>query len=98
MLKRLRQQVGAGHRILNRQVDANPPGWRHRVRGIADAQETFSVPTLETVDLHREQLHLFPIPQLLHALSQVRRELRDAAAKHRKSLLLNFLEQSLPND
>ena len=60
--QRCGENVGGGHRILDRQVDADAAHRRHGVGGIADAQQTRAPPGLEPVDLHVQELHLLPVP------------------------------------
>ena len=48
------QQIRRRDRILNRQVDPDTTDWGHRMRGIADAEETRTIPLAQPVDLNRQ--------------------------------------------
>jgi DNA-binding PadR family transcriptional regulator len=65
-LQRRRQPVGGGDRILHRHVDADTADRRHRMRGIADAQQTrpppfFSRSTATLKSLMSSQLFSWPM-------------------------------------
>ena len=53
VLQRLPQQVGGGHRVLDREIDADAAHGRHGVRGVADAQQPRPVPRAQPVDARR---------------------------------------------
>lgn len=48
------EDIRGRDRILNREVDTHPANRRHRVRGIADAQEPGAKPCPETINGDRQ--------------------------------------------
>ena len=78
----LGQQVGRGHRVLDREVDPHPADWRHGVGGVADAQQARPVPPPQPIDLDRERLDVVPAPWLpLRAIGEARDELAHRRAQ-----------------
>src|SRR5438445_1229810 len=71
------QNVRGGDGVLDREIDPHSGNRRHRVRGVADTEETGPVPFAQAVDLNREQLDVSPIPQLRNPISQERIHLHD---------------------
>ena len=59
--ERLPQQIRRRDRVLHRQVHADAADRRHRVRGIAEAQQAWPVPGREAVDRDGQQLDLVPV-------------------------------------
>ena len=59
------QDIGRRHRVLNGQIDAHTAHRAHGMGGISNAQESRSPPRFQAIDLHREQLDLFPILDLV---------------------------------
>ena len=47
--------------ILNREIDADAADWRHRMCGVADAQQPFAIPLSQPVHFDREQFHRLPV-------------------------------------
>ena len=53
--QRLRQRIRGGDRVLDREIDADAPDRRHRVRSVADQQQARLVPALQPVHLHGQR-------------------------------------------
>ena len=87
------ENAGSGDGVLNGEIDANASGWRHGVGGIADAKQTGTVPLLEAVDLHGQQLDLIPIVQLLDSVAEVGRDLANCPAEGLHALPANFIQR-----
>ena len=64
------QDIRRRHRVLHRQIDADAADGRHRVRGIADAQQPRPMPALEPVDRHGQKLDLIPVLELVDAVRE----------------------------
>jgi hypothetical protein len=60
------------NRILNRQVDADAPKRRHRVRGIADAQQPINVPAMQPIHMDVEVLDVVHGSERRHRLGRFR--------------------------
>ena len=54
------QQVRGRDRVLHGEIDADAANRRHRMRGIADAQQAGPRPALQPIDRDREQLDVVP--------------------------------------
>ena len=54
------QDIRRGDRVLDRQVDPHAADRRHRMRGIADAQQARPKPGIQPVHCHGQQLHIVP--------------------------------------
>ena len=67
--QRLGQDVGGGDRVLHREIDADAADRRHRVRGIADAEQARPVPLPQPVDRHGQQLDVIEALQLADAVA-----------------------------
>src|SRR5262245_56682773 len=94
----LRNNIGSCNRILNRQVDPYATCRRHRMRGIANAEEAVTIPAPEPVDLHGENLYLVPVAQFIHAFVQIRRDLENAGLERIETTLLDLLEGAFADD
>ena len=53
-----REQIGRGDRVLHREIDADAAHRRHRVCGVADAEQPRSPPAFEPIHLHLKQFHV----------------------------------------
>ena len=93
--QRRRQDVRRRHGILDGEVDADAADRRHRVRGVADAQESRAVPPGEAVHANRQELHVVPGAQFPDLLAQHRREPGHAVAKGREAGGADSLERAL---
>ena len=60
-LQRRREDVRAGHGVLDREIDPDAADGRHGVGRIADEQQAGFVPLGQTIELNGEQLHLTPV-------------------------------------
>ena len=58
--QRAGEPIGGGDRILHRHVDANAADRRHRVRRVADADQSGPPPFLQPIDGDAEQLDVVP--------------------------------------
>ena len=85
--------AGSGDGVLNGEIDANASGWRHGVGGIADAQEAWTMPPLEAINLYGQQLDLSPIRQLFDPITEVWRDLANCAAEGLHALPANFIQR-----
>ena len=96
--QRLGENVRRRHRVLDRQVDADPADRRHRVGRVADAQQPRPMPYPQAVDRHAQQLDVVPVAQFGGAVAQVRGEPGDFIAESRQAALLNLGIAALGND
>ena len=71
------KQVRGRNRILNREIDADAADRRHRVRGIADAEQPRPIPLPQTIHAHRQQLDVVPACELADAIGQERHDRAD---------------------
>ena len=75
------ERIGRGDSVLNRQIDSDAANQRHRVRGVADEQESPLVPALHSVHAHFEKFDRIPIGDLSDAVVETRLDLHDPAAE-----------------
>ncbi len=75
------EDVGCGYSVLDGEVDAEAAYGRHRVGGVADAEQSGEVPALETVDLDREQIELIPGSDLGDAVGEEGDEMDEGLAE-----------------
>src|SRR5437773_2319184 len=94
LAQRRRQQVGGGHRVLDREVDADAADGRHRVRGVAEAEHARPEPAREPVHAHGEQLHVLPVAQRARLGARVG-EPRDLIAERREAAGADLVERAL---
>ena len=66
------QPVRGRDRVLDGEVDAHAADRRHRVRGVADAEQTGPVPAGQPVDPHVQHRHVVPAGELSHPVGQRR--------------------------
>ena len=92
------QDVGGGDRVLDRQVDADAADRRHRMRGIADAQQAGPKPGVQPVHRHGQQLHIVPDREFLHAVAQIRRQPHDLGAERLQPARVHLVDAALGND
>ena len=83
-----RPDIGGGHRVLHREIDADAADRRHGVRGVADAEQARPMPLPQPVDRHRQQLDVVEAFELADAVAQQRRQLDHALAERRQALAL----------
>src|SRR5215469_6123642 len=76
--KRLCEYVSRSHRILNGQVDTDASDRGHRMGCVADAQQTGPIPLPKAVCPDGQQLHIVPVSQFRHAISQERGDFHNA--------------------
>jgi hypothetical protein len=56
--ERADKKICRGNGVLNGKVDPNATHWRHRVRSVTDRQKAWSVPALQPIEAHLEQVQL----------------------------------------
>jgi len=96
--QRRRQDVRGGHRVLDREVDPDAADGRHRVRGVAEAEEPRAVPRGQAVDENRQQLHVVPAPDVAHPIARDGREAGDLGPKRLEPGLSDLVDRSLRDD
>jgi hypothetical protein len=75
-----------------------PADRRHRMRCIADAEQSWPMPDLEPVDRDRQQFDVVPGGDFAGAVAQVGCTARDLVAKRRQAAAANLVEAALGND
>ena len=96
--QRLGKNIGSGDGILNGEVDADAADRGHGVGRIADAEQPRPAPALETVDAHREQLHVVPRADPIHPVGERRIERYEVRAEGLDSLGAQRLEAAFRDD
>src|SRR5579884_2061952 len=61
------KHIRRSHCILNSKINTGPSGGRHNMSSISDAEQSRLMPLLQTIDLNRKQLHLFPVFDFFYA-------------------------------
>src|SRR6185369_13036914 len=84
-----------GDRVLNREVDADATDRRHRMSGVADAQQPRAVPRSQTIHRYAQKLDIGPILQLVHPVAQVWSEACDLLPQSRLSTSTNLVKPAL---
>src|SRR3954467_15315132 len=79
--ERVGETVRGRDRILDREVDPDAADRRHRVRGVADAQQAGPPPALQAVDRDRQELDVLPAADLADPVAQERGGRRDTLAQ-----------------
>ena len=92
------QQVGGRDRVLHREVDADAADRRHRMRGVADAQQPRPRPALQPVDRDRQQLDVVPALHVSEPRFEDRRHPRDVVEQRRQSPRLHGVILPLGDD
>ena len=83
--QRLGQDVGGGDRVLHREVDADAADRRHRVRGVADAEQARPVPCRSRSTATVSSLTCPKSVDLADAVAQKRRSAPHASARNAAS-------------
>ena len=92
------EDVGGGDGVLDGEVDAHAADRRHRVRGVADAEQAETVPGLEPVDLDGQELDVVPAFQLVDTVAHEGRDLGDVLAERLDSLAMHLVDPALFDD
>ncbi len=93
-----REQIRRRHRVLDSQINSYATRRRHGMRSIADQEQARKMPFPQPVDLHREQLDLLPTLELVHPISQIRRDAPNRLAKCVDAFMLGLFERTLRNN
>ncbi len=80
-LQRRGQAVGGGHRVLHGEIDADAADRRHRMRGVADADQPRPPPLPQPIDRHGQKLHVVQAFDLADAVGEERRQFDHALAE-----------------
>ena len=96
--ERAGEPVGRGDRVLHRDIDPHAADRRHRMRGIADADEPGPRPFSQPIHRDAEQLDVVPGLQFADAAGQKRRHLDDPSAERLEALRLHPLDPALGDD
>jgi UDP-galactopyranose mutase len=75
------EPLGGRDRVLHGEVDPDPADRRHRVRGVAEAQEAVPVPAGEPVHLHVQHADVGPVAELVDPVGQDRLQPREVGAE-----------------
>ena len=68
--KRLGKDVSGCHRILDRNIDADATDRRQGMSGIADAQQSRSIPSPKAIDLGGQELDVVPALERVRAIAE----------------------------
>src|SRR5262249_53420363 len=82
----------------DREIDADPADRRHRMRGIADAQQSVAIPLAQMVDFHRQQADVVPTFDLLKPSAKKRSTSGDFFAKCGQAFGAPFLKRTFADD
>ena len=69
------------HGVLDGEVDADPAGRGHRMRGVADAEQAVDVPGLQPVQPDVEPVQVIEGPDGIHPVGEVRAKPGDPASE-----------------
>src|SRR5215469_8867877 len=93
-----RQDIGGGDRILHREIYPDTADRRHRMRGIADAQQPRPMPDAQAIDRNAQQLDVGPIAQLVDAIVEVRDKASDFFAQRGQAAAPYLVVAAFRND
>ncbi len=75
------RSVRGGHGVLDGQVDPDPAGRGHGVRGVPNAEQPVDVPVAQPVQAHVEPVQVLQRRDGVHAVGEVGAERRDPASE-----------------
>src|SRR5215472_4674379 len=93
-----RQDIGGGNRILHREIYPDTADRRHRMRGIADAQQPRPVPDAQAIDRNAQQLDIGPIAQLVDAIAEERDKSSDFLPQRGQAAVAYLVVAAFRND
>jgi len=97
-LQFFREQVRRRDRILNGEINPNAARWRHGVRRITDAKQSFTTPIAQTIDLDGEQFDFRPVVQFCYAVAQKSGKADNVLLKLRQPTRFDLIEAAFGDD
>src|ERR1700738_2824224 len=90
-LERLPENVRRCHRVLDGKINAHAAQGRHGMRRVANAKQTWAVPTIEPVEDNGEKLDLLPVLELVEPIRELGHKSSKALTECRQSVSANFV-------